>query len=328
MRWVKPQLVAEIEFAGWTDGGNVRQAAFKGLRSDKRPDEVLAEMPAPATTGDAQISLKAARSAPQATACHRRTRRAASRVKFERDGREYFTAGQSALPDGGDGKSVSKLDLGAILRPSAVGSPTFVGRPCSLVCGPDGIGGPRFFQRHAMRGTSGLIELVKVSGRPRAHVQLDRVAALAAVAQTAALELHPWNCAPFKPDVPGRLVFDLDPAPEVSFDAVINAALELRERLGALGLTTFSVRPPRKGLHVVTPLKVDTRQKIDWPLAKAFAQGVCMQMAADSPSRYLVTMAKKLRTGRIFLDYLRNDRMATAVVQHLQDAREGDRQCR
>jgi bifunctional non-homologous end joining protein LigD len=296
--WVKPKLVAEIEFAGFTADGMVRQAAFKGLREDKPASEVRAEIPAPPETTDLP--------------------KPSSRRKRIKGGSDVVMGVAISKPDKPlwpAPDNYTKLELAQYLE---VVGPWMIehlkGRPCSIIRAPNGINGERFFQRHEMRGMSNLISVTNVDGDRKPYIQIDRIEGLIAAAQIASIEFHPWNNQPDHPAIPGRLVFDLDPAPEVALNTVILAAKEMKERLEALGFVTFCKTTGGKGLHVVTPLTVKEIDGLGWEEAKAFAQAFCSAMVQDSPNRYLLNMSKKLRTGKIFLDYLRNDRMSTAVA--------------
>lgn len=304
--WVRPELVAEIEYAGFTGDGAIRQASFKGLREDKPASEVEAETPAPAA--------KTALARPAAGAA--------------RSGAVVVMGVTLSSPDkvlwpqaGTDGEPVTKQDLARYYEAVAGWMmPHIADRPCSTIRTPEGIGGERFFQRHLGKGASPLLDEVEMAGDHKPYLVVSRREALAALAQTSTTELHPSNCRPHLPEVPGRLVFDLDPDEGLTFDDVITAAREVRDRLQALGLVAFCKTTGGKGLHVVTPL---AKEKLDWDTAKAFAREVCARMAADSPDRYVINMAKAKRKGRIFLDYLRNDRLSTAVAPLSPRARPG-----
>jgi bifunctional non-homologous end joining protein LigD len=347
VRWLKPDLVAEIEFAGWTDTGMIRQAAFKGLRRDKPARDVVAEIPAPPAGVDiaskealnpminkrSSARLRAAPATAKATAkaTATATATAPATAKATGGGKGPLTVMGVTIshpdkvlwPDAGDGRPVTKADLARYYE--NIGDwvmPHLAGRPCSFLRMPDGVGGEQFFQRHATAGMSKVLTSVKVRGDKAPYIQIDRVEGLIAAAQLGALEIHPWNCAPGNPEVAGRLVFDLDPAPDVTFEAVIAGAIEIRDRLKATGLESFCKTTGGKGLHVVTPL-TGGKTAVRWPVAKNFAHIICAQMVHDNPTKYLDNMSKNQRVGKIFLDYLRNDRTSTAAAVLSPRARVG-----
>jgi bifunctional non-homologous end joining protein LigD len=282
IRWLKPVLVAEIEFAGWTGTGMIRQAAFKGLRADKSARDVVAEKSEAPMINQRSKAPALKDSGPVVV----------MGVTISHPDKALWPyAGGGA--DAHDGVPVTKAELARYYE--SVGGwmlPHLAGRPSSLVRLPNGVGTEQFFQRHAVAGMSSLFTAVKVKGDKAPYLQIDRVEALAAAAQIGALEIHPWNCAPGDPEVAGRLVFDLDPAPDVKFDAVIAGALEVRDRLKAAGLESFCKTTGGKGLHVVAPLTAG-KTAVPWPVANIST--TCRRASAAARSSWIIcaTIARR-----------------------------------
>jgi bifunctional non-homologous end joining protein LigD len=295
-RWVEPKLVAEIQYRGWTADGVLRHSSFKGLRDDKEAAEVKQD------DRDVERSRES------------KPKKAAAK---KRDSAVTITHPDKVLwPDVG----VTKGDLADYYDKVADLMMRFIAdRPISIVRAPDGIKGQRFFQRHASPGMSALIHGFKARGEAKPYLYIDRPEGLQALAQMGVLEIHPWGATRHHIDKPDILIFDLDPGPDVTFADLKRAAKEIRERLVKLKLGAFLKLTGGKGLHVVVPLEA----KAQWPEAKAFAKALVDQMAGDSPDRYVATMSKKLRQGKIFLDYLRNDLTSTAVTAWSPRARDG-----
>jgi bifunctional non-homologous end joining protein LigD len=307
IHWLKPVLVAEIEHAGVTEGGNVRQAAYKGLREDKPAGDVTAE-PQPPTSARAAVKSPAARK---------------TKEKLVVAGVTISNPDKVLWPAQGDQPPITKGDLARYYEAAAERIlPHVADRPVSIIRAPEGIGGETFFQRHAMPGHSPRLKLIDVHER-KPYVGLVDVGGLVAVGQSGGLELHPWGCKPGDPETPEQITFDLDPDEGLNFDDVIAAAKLLKPRLEALGLTPFVKTTGGKGLHVVVPIKADARSRVEWDQAKAFAKAASEAMRAEHPERFTTTLAKKARGGKIFLDYLRNGRMATAVAPWSPRARPG-----
>lgn len=300
IHWVKPRLVAEIEHGGYTESGALRHAAFKGLRDDKTAEDVTDAPQAPAAP---QVPRKNGKVSVAGVA---------------------ISSPDKVLWPGSDGRPpITKADLARYYEAAAERLLAHVAdRPVSIIRAPDGIEGETFFQRHAMAGSNPRLKLIDVKARTP-YVAVVDVGGLAAVAQSGGLELHPWGCKPGDPETPDQITFDLDPDEGLDFDDVIAAALVVRAKLEALGLNPFVKTTGGKGLHLVVPIRADGRSRVTWDQNKAFAKAVSEAIKVEAPDRFTTTLAKKARGGKIFIDYLRNGRMATAVAPWSPRARPG-----
>lgn len=192
-------------------------------------------------------------------------------------------------------------------------------RPITMVRCPTGSGKKCFYQRHAGSGVPEQLHEVTVPGFEEPYLYLEDLPGLIAMVQMGVLEMHPWGVTVEKPDMPDRIIFDLDPDEGLGFAVVIRAAHDVRERLRALGLESFVKTTGGKGLHVVVPIDPVT----PWRDAKAFAKRVSAEMAGDAPDLYLTRISKAERAGRLFIDYLRNDPTSTAVAPYSTRSRPG-----
>lgn len=197
--------------------------------------------------------------------------------------------------------------------------PHVANRPVTMVRCPTGAEKKCFYQRHAGSGVLPQLHEVTVPGFDEPYLYIQDLPGLIAMVQMGTLEVHPWGVTVERPDMPDRIIFDLDPDEGLGFTDVIAAAREVRERLSRLGLESFVKTTGGKGLHVVLPIEPVT----SWPAAKAFAKSLSAEMAADAPERYLTKISKAERAGRIFIDYLRNDPTSTAVGPYSTRSRPG-----
>ena len=295
VHWLKPTLVAQIAFAEFTDDGIVRHGRFIGLRQDK---------PARTVERERAMPLQAAANTDDETSIGGVRLTHANKVLYP----------QPAL---------TKRDVAMYLEAAAGRMlPHVAGRPLSLLRCPEGRAGQCFFQRHAGPGMPGAIHRVDIpdkDGKSREYLTIADASGLITAAQLGVLEFHIWGVHIDEVDQPDRIVFDLDPDPSVAFPAVREAALDLRAALDAIGLASFALLTGGKGVHVVAPIV----RRHPWPTVKRFAQALAERFAAQEPQRYVATMRKARRKGRIFIDYFRNDRTASAIAPYSPRAREG-----
>jgi len=287
VRWAEPRLVAEVEFRTWTADGNVRHAAFKGLRRDLDPAEIVRE-------GGAMTEPEDAPAPARSFALTHPDRVLWPDIGLTKQGLAEFYAATADF----------------IL-------PHIVNRPLALVRCPQGVGQDCFFQKHAFAGMSKAVARHTV-GDEEVLVVSD-FEGLVALVQASVLEIHPWGSTMADPELPDRITFDLDPDEGLAYADVIAAALDVRARLDAMGLASFVKTTGGKGLHVVVPLE----PKADWDAVKTFAAGVASTMAKENPAKYTDNVSKRARTGRLYVDYLRNGRGATAVAAYSTRARAG-----
>jgi bifunctional non-homologous end joining protein LigD len=309
--WVKPVVVVETEYRGVTHDGLLRQAAYKGLREDKPAREVVRETPQPAAASRRQAVRKSPPSGSATTSARPRPgakEAAIAGVRLTHPDRVYW-------PDAG----VTKRDLAEYyVRVWERMAPHVVGRPLAIVRAPEGVGGETFFQKHIASTIKESRLRHVVDAKEHDVIAVEKVDDLIALVQSGALEVHTRGSRLDRLEICDRIVFDLDPGEGVAWKAIVAGAMQVRDRLAALKLTSFVKLSGGKGVHVVLPI-----DGADWDAAKTFAAAVANAMAADSPKLYLAKMTKALRHDKIFIDYFRNSREATAVAAYSTRARPG-----
>ncbi|RWC67621.1 MAG: DNA ligase D [Mesorhizobium sp.] len=311
--WVRPELVGEVEFRSWTSDRIIRHASFQGLREDKPAEEVVQEKPKAATgkpaTGQPATGKGPAKAKPAASSAGRPAGGMTTSVKLSHPDKLLW-------PD----EKISKQDLldhYALVWPRM--EQFVVNRPLSLVRAPDGVGGQRFFQKHASPGMSDKIARMRDPGDGEEILFIRDFDGVAALVQYGVVEIHIWGCTIDKLEQPDQIVFDLDPDEGVDVKAVREAALDIRGKLDELSLPNFVKTSGGKGFHVVVPLKPSA----DWAEVKDFAHDFARALEQGARDRYTATLSKKARTGKIFVDYLRNGSGATTVAPYSSRAKKG-----
>lgn len=307
--WVRPELVGEVAFTEWTDEGLLRHPSFHGLREDKPPKQIIRERAK-------SMPRKLAASRPAAS--KRATSAAKARDECTVAGVRITHPDRVVYPD----PAVTKCDLALYYAWIADRMlPYVAGRPLTLVRCPEGPSGQCFFQKHitgtmpeAVRG----IKIREKSGTDE-YLVVDDATGLVSLVQMGVLEMHPWPAREDNVERPEMFVFDLDPGEGVDAKQLVQAVRDVKDVLEELGLESFLRTSGGKGFHVVVPIA----RRIEWEPFKAFAHGVADALVRRDPERYIATMSKAKRQGKVFVDYLRNQRGATAIATFSTRARDG-----
>jgi bifunctional non-homologous end joining protein LigD len=321
VRWIRPQLVAQIRFTGWTDERVLRHPAFLGLREDKTARSVgvpeslrLPQEGHPPAKGTFMSPSTQPAQKPARTRQQPWTDKSTPQVNYP-----LTNPDRVLYPEIG----LTKVELAAYYQQVAAWLlPYLKNRPLSLVRCPEGQTKTCFFQKHAGPGTPDVLRRIEIEEKDELDTYLiaDNLPGLLSLAQMGVLEIHLWGSRGDRIEQPDWLIFDLDPAPEVAWKEVVAAGRLLRDLLADLKLTTFAKVTGGKGLHVVAPL---APRRADWPAVKGFTQAIAQQLAREYPDRFVATMSKAARRGKIFIDYLRNDRGATAIAPYSSRAKPG-----
>ncbi|MBV8397355.1 MAG: DNA ligase D, partial [Acetobacteraceae bacterium] len=338
IHWVRPELVAEVQYGAWSGEGRLRHPVYLGLREDKPAEEVVRDVPDPAAKRTVHRSRRASsgtvtsrprqnvavpplaapvRSAERATA-----RPGAAVVVARAPNRGIRTIGGIRLThaDRQLWPDITKLELAEYWQAVAEAAlPGLARRPLGIVRCPEGVGRERFFQKR----TDGLFppEVRDGSAEGSPYLAIDEAAGLIAMAQMSAIELHAWGAREGDPLHPDWVVFDLDPGDDVSWAEVVRSAHDVRARLERLGLISFCRTTGGKGLHVVVPLAASSDW--DWERVKAFCRAFAELMTEQEPHRYVAHVKIADRRGRVLVDWLRNAIGNTAIGSFCPRARPG-----
>lgn len=288
--WVEPEKVCEVSFSEWTNDGTLRHPVFQGMREDKPAKDIGMEKAKPTKAAAGKKGKLAVEiSSPE-------------KILFKKEG---ITKKEVA----GYYEAVGKIML-----------PYLEDRPLSLVRCPGGSGGTCFFQKHFTGNVPASFNTfpVKEDDGEGIYLAIDSVEGLLELVQLNAFEIHAWNTHKDDYMHPDQIVMDFDPGPGVPWKEVVAAAFELRELLDDLGLESFVKLTGGKGIHVHVPVL----PLYDWDQIKSFSQSLALELVSRNPKKYVANMSKKLRTKKIFVDYLRNGYGATAVVPYSLRARE------
>lgn len=307
VRWVRPRLVAEVTFAEWTGDDRLRQPSFRGLREDRDPGSVVRERPdGRAPAGDRSATTRRSREVTETGTGDVEV----AGVRLSSPGRVLW-----------ESRGLTKRELAAYwaeVGPRALEH--MAGRPLTLLRCPSGTGEECFYQKRPGAGVPDDLPRVEVEEGNDASTRLaaSRIDHLIALVQLGTLEFHVSNARRDRLERPDRIVFDLDPGPGVEWEGLQGAALVVRDALDHLGLRSFVRTTGGKGLHVLVPLV----RRAGWEEVKRFARAVAEALERAAPDRFVAEMAKEKRGGRVFVDYLRNDRHATSVATYSPRARE------